>query len=113
MIKYQKRLNTRKNKRNRKQILRKNKTFSKNRKISGGYEEREMNEGAWVQVFFDEEEQQRIKDELEYLSKIRGNGKIVRSTEIRDRLFPFISKNAKENAAFEIQVILGRAYTGR
>ena len=69
-----------------------------------------MNEGAWVQVFFDEEEQERIK---KYLKDNEVNGKVVRSTEIRDKLFPFISENAKDNAAFEIQVILGRAYTGR
>jgi hypothetical protein len=96
---------TRKNKRNGKQILRKKQTFRKNIKISGGYQEE--NRGTWIQVVFNEEEKQKIK---KYLND--NSSRTVLSTEIRDKLFPDISQKAKDNAAHEIQVILGRAYSG-
>ena len=48
----------------------------------------------------------KIKDYLE-------KNKTSTSTEIRDNLFPDISEQARDNAAYEIQVILGRAYNGR
>jgi hypothetical protein len=92
---------TRKNKRNGKQILRKKQTFRKNRKISGGYQE--IDKTTWIQVVFNEEEKQKIK---EYIAD--NSERIVESTEIRDKLFPDISLRAKDNAAYEIQVILGR-----
>ena len=82
----------------------KKQTYRKNRKISGGYKEEDKN--TWIQVVFDDDEKKKIKDYLE-------KNKTSTSTEIRDNLFPDISEQAKDNAAYEIQVILGRAYNGR
>ena len=96
---------TKKNKRNGKQIFRKKQTSRKNRKISGGY--KEVDKGTWIQVEFDDEEKKKIKKYLD-----DNSSRTVSSTEIRDNLFPDISQRAKDNAAYEIQVILGRAYRG-
>jgi hypothetical protein len=100
---------TRKNKSlEKKQTFRKNRkkqTFRKNRKISGGY--KEVDKGTWNQVVFDEEDKQKIK---EYLANSKNRW--TESTEIRDALFPNISEKAKDNAAHEIQSVLGRGAAG-
>ena len=83
----------------------KTQTYRKNRKISGGFTEE--NKGAWIQVVFNEDEKEQIKKYLE-----NNKNRTVSSTEIRDKLFPDISEKAKNSAAYEIQVILGRAYSG-
>ena len=41
-----------------------------------------------------------------------NSGRTVASTEIRDKLFPNMPDKIKDNAAYEIQVVLGRAYSG-
>ena len=92
--------------RKKKQTFRKYKKTYKNRKISGGFTEE--NKGKWNQVVFNEDEKEQIKKYLE-----DNKNREVSSTEIRDILFPDISEKAKDNAAWEIQVILGRAYNGR
>ena len=105
---------TRKNKHAVKQTFRKKnkhlkkQTSRKNRKISGGYTEEDR--GTWIQVVFNEDEKEKIK---KYLKDNETTSRPVSSTEIRDMLFPDISEKAKNNAAYEIQVILGRVYNGR
>jgi len=104
---------TRKNKRLGKKIPRKNKHLgkrtSKNRKMKGGYKiEKKVNSygNAWEQVVFDEEDKEKIR---QYLKANPGSS----STTIRDELFPGMDEKNKNNAAYEIQVVLGRAYAGR
>ena len=94
-----KKTNIKKNKHKKKQ------TYRKNRKISGGFTEE--NKGTWIQVVFNEDEKEQIKKYLE-----DNKSREVSSTEIRDNLFPGISEKANNSAEYEIQVILGRAYSG-
>ena len=84
----------------RKKTLRK-KTLRKKtlRKMRGGY--REVNHATWSTVEFDETEKRNIKN---YLKEHPGS----LSTTIRENLFPNMSENLKQNANYEIQVVLGR-----
>ena len=103
MVKSRKNASGKKRQQNRRKSIRRK--FSK-KTMKGGYKEEARN--GWIQVVFDDEEQNKIK---KYLKDNETNGRTVRSTEIRDALFPDISKTAKDNAAHEIQVILGRAWS--
>jgi hypothetical protein len=78
-----------------------NKSFQKKR---GGFVEE--NRGTWTQVIFDEEEKQKIR---EY---VIGKSSFISADTILDDLFPNMRNEIKSNAAYEIQVILGRAYAG-
>ncbi len=62
--------------------------------------------GTWKQVIYSEEAKRQIK---QYLQTYPNSS----STLILDILFPTIPKNFKQNAAYEIQVVLGRDYAGR
>ena len=102
------------------------KKTKKNRKIRGGYHitEIEINPpekiGIWPlqknktykQIMFTEEDKILIIAKHNELKKSHTNN-TVSSTQIRDELFPDIPPDAKENAASEIQSVLGRGYSGR
>jgi hypothetical protein len=75
------------------------------RKMRGGFDV--VNKGTWSQVVFNDEEKAKIKQYV-----IDNSDRTVPSTEIRDNLFPDMSNDVKDNAAYEIQVVLGRAYSG-
>jgi len=45
--------------------------------------------------------------------KILGENPGIRSTAILDQLFPDMDPALKDNAKYEIQVVLGRDYHGR
>lgn len=83
---------------------------AKNRRIRGGYTEEDK--GTWSQVTFTEEEKQDIRDYAEKYAK-NYRSRTVPSTVIRDSLFPRMPEKLKNNAAWEIQVVLGRDYSGR
>jgi hypothetical protein len=68
----------------------------------------EIPDKYWTQVVFTEEEKDKIH---KYIAD--NPNRIVSSTEIRDNLFPDMRDELKENAAWEIQVVLGRGYSGR
>jgi hypothetical protein len=62
--------------------------------------------GTWKQVIYSDEAKLQIKQYLE-------NYPNSSSTLILDSLFPTMQPDLKQNAAYEIQVVLGRAYAGR
>jgi hypothetical protein len=62
--------------------------------------------GTWKQVIYSDEAKRQIKQYLE-------NYPNSSSTFIMDKLFPTMQPDLKQNAAHEIQVVLGRAYAGR
>ena len=68
----------------------------------------EIPDEYWTQVVFTEEEKDKIRKYID-----DNPNRIVRSTEIRDNLFPDMRDELKDNAAWEIQVVLGRGYSGR
>jgi len=61
---------------------------------------------TWKQVIYSDEAKAQIKQFLQTYPN-------VSSMVILDRLFPTMQKELKQNAAYEIQVVLGRAYCGR
>jgi len=79
---------------------------TKNRKMRGGYEVKDH--GTWKQVIYTDEEKKNIQT---YLDNNSAN-RTVESTEILANLFPGMPDEIKGNAAHEIQVVLGRAYSG-
>ena len=101
---FRKRKTVRKIKKNR------NRT-TKNRKMRGGYDVQKhgswWKRDSWDQVVYTDEEKEKIKT---YLAN--NPGRTVMSTEIRDNLFPNMPIKIKDNAAHEIQVVLGRPYSG-
>ena len=62
--------------------------------------------GTWKQVIYSDEAKRQIK---QYLQTYPNSS----STIILDSLFPTMQPDSKQNAAYEIQVVLGRAYAGR
>jgi len=62
--------------------------------------------GTWKQVIYSEEAKLQIKQYLQ-------NYPNCSSTIILDNLFPTMQPHLKQNAAYEIQVVLERAYIGR
>uniref|UniRef100_A0A6C0HJ08 Uncharacterized protein n=1 Tax=viral metagenome TaxID=1070528 RepID=A0A6C0HJ08_9ZZZZ len=62
--------------------------------------------GTWKQVIYSDEAKEQIKQFIQTYPN-------TSSTVILDRLFPTMQKELKHNAAYEIQVVLGRAYCGR
>ena len=79
----------------------------KRKKIHGGYsiEKQQEQWGQWDKVVYTTEEQDAIRNYL-------ATHPQASSVDIRDALFPDIPDKLKPNAAWEIQVILGRAYSG-
>ena len=75
-----------------------------NTKMERGYTVEDK--GHWKQVVYSEESKDRIK-------KILEENPGIRSTAIRDQLFPDMDPALKDNAEYEIQVVLGRDYHGR
>ena len=61
---------------------------------------------TFSQVIYDETDKKKITDYF-------NTNKEASATDIRDALFPEMDEKYKENAAYEIQVVTGRAYTGR
>ncbi len=76
--------------------------------MNGGYttEEKVNGPSKWIEITFTEEEKEKIRQYLKY----HPNSS---STTIRDALFKDIPILGKDNAAWNIQVVLGRAYSGR
>jgi hypothetical protein len=79
----------------------------KRKKIHGGYsiEKQQEQWGQWDKVVYTTEEQDAIRNYLVTHPQ-------ASSVDIRDALFPDIPDKLKPNAAWEIQVILARAYSG-
>ncbi len=61
---------------------------------------------TFFQVIYDETDKKKITDYF-------NTNKEASATDIRDALFPEMDEKYKKNAAYEIQVVTGRAYTGR
>ena len=88
--------------------------ITRNKKMSGGYtiHTKMTTDGReYKEVEFTNDEIENIKNKEREIRAANGY-RVVYSTEILEQLFPDMPDNAKNSANYQIQVALGRVYSG-